>query len=183
MNRYPNTPLIAMARAVLGVVVLCNVPLNIFPSRVSTLSLLETCSRGRLPSAADIAAADGRADAADGRGAAADGRSAAAADGAPRLFVSGGTESALTALFLFLTGGTALVVNDLGVVVALIGSTGATLLALVCPAAAYLLLARRAPPLGPNGCELPSSQWLLRALAAAMLGLGIAIVPSKLFCA
>ena len=176
MNRYPNTPLIAMARAVLGVVVLCNVPLNIFPSRVSTLSLLETCSRGRLPSAADIAAADGRADAADGRG-------AAAADGAPRLFVSGGTESALTALFLFLTGGTALVVNDLGVVVALIGSTGATLLALVCPAAAHLLLARRAPPPGPNGCELPSSQWLLRALAAAMLGLGIAIVPSKLFCA
>lgn len=53
INNYPKTPLIAAARAVLGVVVLCNVPLQVFPSRVSLTTLLGSCGlRAALPGAA-----------------------------------------------------------------------------------------------------------------------------------
>ena len=161
MNTYPHTPLLSMARAVLGVVVLCNVPLNIFPSRVSTLSLMSAFSRSDAAAqAGDVAASV----------------QSAASGGAEhaRLFISTAKKRCLTALFLVLTGGTALLVNDLGVVVVVIGSTGATLIALVCPPAAYLLLARRG--------EKAASHWVLHILAAAMLLIGLFIVPSKLFC-
>ena len=44
INGYPKTPLVAVARTILGVVVLCNFPLQIFPSRVSLLSLIDALS-------------------------------------------------------------------------------------------------------------------------------------------
>ena len=59
---------------------------------------------------------------------------------------------------------------------AVIGSTGATMIALVCPPAAHLLLKRR-------GKDAVAAPLLLDILAATMLVLGLAIVPSKLFCA
>ena len=94
----------------------------------------------------------------------------------PRLFIQRPTERRLTVLFLAITGGTALVVSDLGAVVAVIGSTGATMIALVCPPSAYLLLGRGAKDAAPRNL-------LLDVLAAMMLVVGLAIVPSKLFCA
>ena len=196
INGYPNTPLLSVARAVLGVVMLCNVPLdlshpltaaphllqpltyctltyctpssaatpslcqvplNIFPSRVSTLSLMEACSRARDPTSA----------------APEDSTSTVTA---PHLFIQQPMERRLTVLFLAITGGTALVVNDLGAAVAVIGSTGATMIALVCPPAAYLLLGR-------GGKDAAPRYLLLDVLAAVMLVVGLAIVPSKLFCA
>tara|TARA_B100000795_G_scaffold158960_1_gene119463 strand:- start:121 stop:567 length:447 start_codon:yes stop_codon:yes gene_type:complete len=135
------------------------VPLNIFPSRVSTLSLMEACSRGRDPTAAAVATED-----------------SATVVSTPRLFIQRPTERRLTVLFLAITGGTALVVSDLGAVVAVIGSTGATMIALVCPPSAYLLLGRGAKDAAPRNL-------LLDVLAAMMLVVGLAIVPSKLFCA
>ena len=181
-NGYPNTALLSVARAVLGVVMLCNVPLhtlhpspactphllhpspwkvplNIFPSRVSTLSLMEACSRVRDPAAAAMASED-----------------SASVVTTPRLFIQRPTERRLTVLFLAITGGTALVVSDLGAVVAVIGSTGATMIALVCPPWAYLLLKRGAKGAAPRNL-------LLDVLAAMMLVVGLAILPSKLFCA
>ena len=136
-------------------------PLNIFPSRVSTLSLMEACSRARDPAAAAAAAAT---------------EDSASVVSTPRLFIHRPTERRLTVLFLAITGGTALVVSDLGAVVAVIGSTGATMIALVCPPAAYLLLGRGAKDAAPRNL-------LLDVLAAMMLVVGLAIVPSKLFCA
>ena len=41
INAYPHEPLVSFARAVLGIVVLCNFPLQLFPSRVSALSIIE----------------------------------------------------------------------------------------------------------------------------------------------
>ena len=55
-------------------------------------------------------------------------------------------------------------------------STGATMIALVCPPAAYLLLGRGAKDAAPRNL-------LLDVVAAMMLVMGLAIVPSKLFCA
>ena len=50
------------------------------------------------------------------------------------------------------------------------------MIALVCPPAAYLLLGRGAKDAAPRNL-------LLDLVAAMMLVMGLAIVPSKLFCA
>jgi len=71
---------------------------------------------------------------------------------------------------LFLTGFTAFSVTDLGAIVSLVGSTGATMIALLAPAAAHLLLTRSEPWDG------------VKYAAAGMLILGLLILPSKLFC-
>lgn len=145
INGYPHTSLVSTARTILGVVVLCNYPLQMFPSRVSTLSFLDAC--GYRPGAAS--------------------KSPASADGS--LFIHGALELRITAIFLLVTSATALFVTDLGSVVALIGSTGSTAVVLLCPAAAHLLLARDA------------ALWL-RIFATLMLLLGLALLPSSLFC-
>lgn len=97
----------------------------------------------------------------------------------------------ITAGFLLLSGGTALAFNDLGAVIGLIGSTGATLLGLVTPAAAYLVLAARADGEGKapfsGGAHvfvLPSSlpAAVLRGVALLVLSLGLLVLPSRLFC-
>ena len=77
----------------------------------------------------------------------------------------------ITAFFLVAINCTALLVTDLGSVVTLIGSTGSTAVVLICPAAAHLLLTPDA-----------EASSVLRLLAALMLLLGIAILPSTIFC-
>ncbi|EOD05468.1 hypothetical protein EMIHUDRAFT_97347 [Emiliania huxleyi CCMP1516] len=76
----------------------------------------------------------------------------------------------ITVGVLFLTGFTAFSVTDLGAIVSLVGSTGATMIALIAPAAAHLLLTRSEPWDG------------VKYAAAGMLILGLLILPSKLFC-
>ena len=77
----------------------------------------------------------------------------------------------ITAFFLVAIAITALVVTDLGAVVTLIGSTGSTAVVLICPAAAHLLLTPDAEASG-----------VMRLLAVLMLMLGLAILPSTVFC-
>ncbi|EOD26145.1 hypothetical protein EMIHUDRAFT_237062 [Emiliania huxleyi CCMP1516] len=120
INAYPVTPYVSAARTVLGIVVLCNYPLQIFIR-------LDPAGFGFI-------------------------------------------HCSITVGVLFLTGFTAFSVTDLGAIVSLVGSTGATMIALIAPAAAHLLLTRSEPWDG------------VKYAAAGMLILGLLILPSKLFC-
>ena len=183
--------LVAVARTVLGVVVLCNFPLQIFPSRVSLLSLIDALSsesRGtpaglplRTPSmwVETTAAAEPTAYASPASESLASSDAGSSAGSASfGLFVGERRDVRVTILFLAFTGGVALIVSDLGVVVSVIGSTAATLISYVAPPAAHLLLVRR----DERAAGGKDSSTALGALAALMLLLGVSILPSKLFC-
>jgi len=152
INAYPHTPLVAALRAILGVVVLCNFPLQIFASRASTVSLLDACCPTPLlaPPPANHLATSG-------------------------LFLNTSRDVRITIASLAVTGSAAFFVTDLGQVVSLVGSTGATVISLITPAAAYLMLVR--PQNGETFCTL------LRSGAVLMGLMGVTILPSKLFCA
>ena len=159
IKAYPDTALVSAARCVLGVVVLCNFPLQMYPCRVSGLSLIAACTARPIQKAA--------------------------VDNS--LFISDALEICVCAAFLLATGGTALIVTDLGQVVAVIGSTGSTIVSLICPAAAFLLLSRAnesaALPLQQQeSSPRAHAQPALQAAAFLMLGLGLAVLPSSLFC-
>ena len=194
MNNYPNTPITAAARSVLGVVVLCNYPLQIFPSRVSLASLyhsLQSCTPPHPPpptaggggagvhpfnlfapppqgsrNAGAVLARELRASSAEKAEAAS-------------IFVTSRLDKVLVGALLFVTTAIALCVNNLGVVVAVVGSSGATFIGLITPAAAHLLeqhaSAHRLKPIDLQNL-------LVLALAALLLLVGLAVVPSLVFC-
>ena len=174
INAYPRTSAVSTARCVLGVVVLCNYPLQLFPCRVSALSLMRATCGARDAKAALRAS------------------SASYATWAPpkpatELFINEGREVRLTYAFHLATGAIALLVTDLGTVVAVVGSTGSAIVSLVCPALAYAILLRRRNKVdggqkaGADGTGVGSTLFMSFA-ALLMLGLGAAVMPSSSFC-
>uniref|UniRef100_A0A7S3REI2 Amino acid transporter transmembrane domain-containing protein n=1 Tax=Emiliania huxleyi TaxID=2903 RepID=A0A7S3REI2_EMIHU len=163
INAYPVTPYVSAARTVLGIVVLCNYPLQMFPTRVSMLSIYELLVPPTDPEALRLSQPyfeyEHRESQAHRKGV-----------GRGSLFLQSHREIGITVGVLFLTGFTAFSVTDLGAIVSLVGSTGATMIALIAPAAAHLLLTRSEPWDG------------VKYAAAGMLILGLLILPSKLFC-
>lgn len=130
MNSYPETSFTTAARAVLGVVVLCNYPLNMAPSRRSLISLIDSCAAPKT-----VIAPEGEGLCAGGSGG---------------IFLSERRERVITSAFLLGTAGIACLVTDLGAVVSLIGATGAAIIALVAPGTSYLLLAWRVDGRAPS---------------------------------
>lgn len=70
-----------------------------------------------------------------------------------------------TCLFLFGSFGIALALNDLGVVLALIGATGSTVITFILPGAAYFQLFQHDGPVWKRNC------------AALLFCMGIVIMP------
>ena len=104
------------------------------------------------------------------------------------LFISAAREVLVTTALLLATGTTALLVTDLGQIVAVVGSTGATIVSVICPAAAFLLLSRSRVSSSTLPTEEQGTRWReaqplhMQAAAMLMLGLGLAVLPSSLFC-
>jgi amino acid permease len=144
INSYPRSPVVAAARTVLGIVVLCNFPLQMFPARKSFVSLLDSCRRAPPSFGMDQPTA---------------------------LFLTSQREVYVTGVFLLFTCATASLVSDLGAVVSLIGSTGATLIALITPGGAYCLLSWTA-----------RGKQLQRGAAMLLAALGFLVLPSHFFC-
>ena len=131
---YPRTPLVAVARLALAVVVSASYPLMSHPARESAMSLLSaTARRGALEPPAS------------------------------RAF------RAVSAAHLAGTLAIALAVDDLGVVLAIVGATVQTTLQYVLPGLCYVRLVRGAPP-------------LKRGLAVLQLMLGLVLMPVSLYC-
>jgi amino acid permease len=149
----PKTSLVAAARVVLGVVVMCNYPLQVFPSRISLGSLLE----GTLPAGRSLPAEVG-----------ATAPKPALPSGLTSLFLISRREISLSAVLIATTGTISLCVTDLGTVVSVCGSSGATLMGLITPATTYLLL-------GQGGR-------VSRLLSVLLLLAGISAVPTLLVC-
>jgi len=149
INAYPGSPLVAACRLVLGCVVLCNFPLQMFAARASTVSLLGGC----------ISSAD-------------DGEEPSG------LFIRSAPGVRITVGFLVATALAAWTVTDLGMVVSIVGSTGATVVSLITPSACYLLLTRHDDEGRTSLCTAAT----LRMGAWVMGLLGASIMPSKLFC-
>ena len=168
INGYPtSSPIVSAARCILGVVVLCNYPLQLFPCRGSALSLLDAC----LKRSTQSSVLPGRD--------AADATTPMPSNGAGGIFINGAREVRVTCVFHLTTGMIALFVTDLGALVAVVGSTGSTVVALVCPALAYALLSRASASSLLFG-EVTKSP--LQAAAMLMLVLSAAVLPSSIFC-
>lgn len=144
INSYPLSPVVAAARTVLGIVVLCNFPLQIFPARKSFVSLLDSCSPAAVLSGNEPH---------------------------PALFLTSPREVYVTCAFLLATCAIASLVTDLGAVVSLIGSTGATLIALITPGGAYCLLSWST-----------KGKRVQRGAAMLLAALGFVVLPSHFFC-
>ena len=179
INSYPQTPLVSVARAVLGIVVLCNFPLQIFPSRVSVSSLLESCSASPKP---DLPQAEAGylfwrkcVHGATPKFVPSPLPTAYAPKpmtSSRRTFISSPRERRVVVSLLITTATIALFVTDLGEVVSIIGASGATLMGVITPAATYLLLTA--------GAE--SQLTMLRCLSAMLLIVGVAVVPTIGLC-
>ena len=137
--------------------VLCCYPIQAFPTRNSLVSLHDACRTRRAHWAKIEAAARG------------DGGASSGLD--DHIFVGDARGLLVSTGFIAATTAVALAVTDLGAVVGLVGATGATIISLIAPAAAYLCLCRDS--------EHPCSVRTLRVVATAMLLLGISIMASK----
>ena len=144
ITAYPSSPPVVAARCVLGLVVLCNYPLQAFPTRASVASLLDSWGGAAAP-----------ADDGDGDGA---------------LFTRSARDVRIALAFVAATGAVALFVTELGAIVSLVGSTASALIGLVTPAVAHLLLARReAGGATPWASPLSGASLVLLAVGAAVL--------------
>ena len=123
---------------------LCNYPLQAFPTRASVASLLDSLGGAAAP-----------ADDGDGDGA---------------LFTRSARDVRIALAFVAATGAVALFVTELGAIVSLVGSTASALIGLVTPAVAHLLLARReAGGATPWASPLSGASLVLLAVGAAVL--------------
>jgi Transmembrane amino acid transporter protein. len=143
ITAYPSSPPVVASRCVLGLVVLCNYPLQAFLTRASVASLLDSLGGAAAP-------ADD-----DGEGA---------------LFTRSARDVRIALAFVAATGAVALFVTELGAIVSLVGSTASALIGLVTPAVAHLLLARReAGGATPWASPLSGASLVLLAVGAAVL--------------
>mmetsp|Transcript_92935 Transcript_92935/g.267362 ORF Transcript_92935/g.267362 Transcript_92935/m.267362 type:complete len:461 (+) Transcript_92935:43-1425(+) len=108
LRSYPADSIFAsFARAGILIDVLSTYPLQVFYSRVPIISLLETCGRVRGESPEE--------------------------DGGEQHFLTGRLDIACSFGILALTTSVALLVEDLGIIVSLIGGTGATMISYIVP--------------------------------------------------
>ena len=141
---YPSGALVAVARIAISLVVTFSYPLQSHPSRGCILSLIAAARRrhGRSTNTPAVRAPAGAALVAQPSGPHGGGAPPTPASSSGDSGPSTSLHIGVTTAFLLLSTAIALAVDDLGVVLSIVGATGSTIVSYILPGATYFLLCR-----------------------------------------
>ncbi len=154
---YPASRIVAIARLCISVVVTFSYPLQSHPSRASLISLMQAVVSSVERRRSGARASDG------------DGEAAGSAAKPPMpwsLRHAFKLHVAVTAAFLLASTGIALAVDDLGIVLSMVGATGSSIVSFVLPGGCSYLLFRR--------------RGRVRWLGLGLLVVGATLIPMSL---
>ena len=144
LRSYPISLTVTVMRMAVAVMVLFQYPLQLYPSRLCAITLVRSCERWIIKSWGSGSSASIQSTVSD-----------------QLLFMI------ITWIFLLLSYGIAMVEVDLGIVMAIVGSTGSTMVSYILPGIIYV--------------QLHQSCSLMKVLAYIQLMIGVIIMPVALY--